>query len=209
MKITVFGATGGTGRHLVDQALEQGHEVTAFVRDPEKAPWQRDRLNLVQGDVRDEDAVERAVQGAGAVISALGPSSNAPEQPITQGTHNIIAAMQQHNVTRLIASCGAGVEFPQDEPKLFNKFMGFLVRTLSKHVYADMKGTVEAIRNSDLDWTIVRVPMLSDDEAKGEVRVGYVGKGTGARITRADMAAFMLAQVDSEEHLRDAPVISN
>lgn len=209
MKLTVFGATGGTGRHLVEQALEQGHDVTAFVRDPDKAEWQNDRLTLVQGDVRAEEAVGEAVRGADAVISALGPTSNADERPITQGTRSIIAAMKQHGVSRLIASCGAGVEFPQDEPKLFNKVMGFLVRTLSKNVYEDMHSTAQVIRDSDVDWTIVRVPMLVDGEPQGSVQVGYVGVGTGPRITRADMAGFMLAQVKSDEYIHDAPVISN
>lgn len=209
MKLAIFGATGGTGRHLVEQALEQGHAVTAFVRDRDKAVWQNDRLTLVQGDVRVEGAVQEAVEGADAVISALGPSSNADERPITQGTRNIIAAMKQHGVSRLVASCGAGVEFPQDEPKLFNKVMGFLVRTVSKNVYEDMYSTAQVIRTSDVDWTIVRVPMLVDGEPQGSLKVGYVGKGTGARITRADMAAFMLEQVDSDEYTHDAPVISN
>lgn len=209
MRLTVFGATGGAGRHLVDRALEAGHEVCAFVRDPSKAPWEDNRLSLVQGDVLDQDAVEQAVQGADAVISALGPSENAPGRVITRGTQHIVQAMERHGVERLIASCGAAVSFAQDEPGPFNKMMGFLVRTFSKHVYEDMKGTAQVIRDSGLEWTIVRVPMLVDGAPKGSVKVGYVGKDTGARITRADMAQFMLDQLQSRAHLHDAPVISN
>lgn len=209
MKLTIFGATGRTGKHLVEGALRRGHEVTAFVRDPGKAPWDEPRLSLVQGVISDEAQVDKAVREAEAVISVLGPAENAPGRVITQGTQHIIRAMDRHGVDRLVASCGAGVPFPEDEPKLFNKLMGFLVRTFSRHVYEDMVGTAEVIRESELNWTIVRVPMLVDGEPKGTIKVAYVGKGTGPRITRADMAEFMLDQVESDEHLRDAPVVSN
>ncbi|MDX1601101.1 MAG: SDR family oxidoreductase [Anaerolineales bacterium] len=209
MKLVVFGATGRTGRYVVEKALEEGHAVTAFVRDPQKAPWDRPGLQLQQGDVRNLEQVKTAVKGADAVISVLGPSDNTDERVITRGTQNIVEAMRQHGVQRLVASCGAGVEFPQDDPNLFNNLMGFLVQTFSTNVYEDMKETAEVIRASELDWTIVRVPMLADGPPKGGIRVGYVGRGTGPRVTRQDMARFMLEQVDREEYLRDAPVISN
>lgn len=209
MKLSVFGATGRTGRHIVELALEEGHAVTAFVRDPQKVTWDATGLQLIQGDVRNSEQVKRAVKGADAVISALGPADNSEERVVTRGTENIIQAMREHDVERLVASCGAGVAFSQDDPNLFNKLMGFLVRTLSTNVYEDMKGTAEVIRASELDWTIVRAPMLVAGPPKDAVRVGYVGRGTGARITRQDMARFMLEQVDREEYLRDAPVISN
>ena len=209
MKLVVFGASGRTGRHVVELALEEGHTVTAFVRDPQKVTWNRPGLELHAGDVRDFADVKAAVEGADAVISTLGPSNNSEERVITRGTQNIVGAMQEHSVNRLVASCGAGVGFPQDDPNLFNKLMGFLVRKLSTNVYEDMKGTAEVIRTSDLGWTIVRVPMLIDGPPKEEIRVGYVGRGTGARITRQDMARFMLEQIDRDEYLQDAPVISN
>ena len=117
--------------------------------------------------------------------------------------------MDAHGVKRLIISAGAGVEDPNDAPKLMNKVIGFMVRTFSSNVYEDMVRTVDVVRSSDLDWTIVRVPMLTDDPAKGDVTVAYVGKGMGARITRADMAAFMLEQLEDGSYLHQAPAISN
>lgn len=209
MKVTIFGATGRTGQHIVEQALERGHEVTAFVRSPQKLYPYRDRLTIVEGDVQDVGAVREAVAGADAVVSVLGPTENTPDYQVTRGTRHILDAMKAHGVDRLVISAGAGVSDPRDEPRLFNKLINVLLKLFSRHVYEDMKRTVAAVRDSDVDWTIVRVPMLTDDAPKGEVKVGYVGKGMGPRITRADMASFMLDQVDSDAYLHQAPAISN
>lgn len=209
MKVTVFGATGRTGQRVVEQALERGHEVTAFARSPQKLDAYRDRLTIVEGDVQDAGAVEKAVAGADAVVSVLGPTENTPDYQVTRGTRHILDAMKQHGVDRLVISAGAGVGDPNDEPRLFNKLINVLLKLFSRHVYEDMKRTVATVRDSDVDWTIVRVPMLTDDAPKGEVKVGYVGKGMGPRITRADMASFMLDQVDGDAYLHQAPAISN
>lgn len=209
MKLTIFGATGRAGQHLVEQALARGHQVTAFARSPQKLAAYGDRIHIVEGDVQDPAAVEQAVAGADAVVSVLGPTQNTPDYQVTRGTGHILEAMKEQDVRRLIISAGAGVGVPQDEPKLFNKLINVLLKLVSRHVYEDMKRTVDTVRSADVDWTIVRVPMLTDEPAKGDVKAGYVGKGMGPRITRADMASFMLDQVESEAYLHQAPAISN
>lgn len=209
MKLAIFGATGETGRHLVKQALERGHEVTAFTRSPEKLPINSDRLTVVQGDVRNADKVNEAIAGVDAVLSALGPAENKPVFTVTEGTQNILDAMNRYGVERLVVSAGAGVGDPNDEPKLFNHAINFLLKIVSRWVYEDMRRTVDLVRGSHVKWTVVRVPMLTDDEPTGDVKVGYVGKGLGPRLTRADMARFMLDQVESDELVHRAPAISN
>jgi putative NADH-flavin reductase len=209
MRIAVFGATGRTGQHLLDQALERGHKVTAFARSPEKIKITSPRLEVVQGDVQNPDQVEQAVKGADAVISVLGPTENKPTFTVTKGTQHILDAMQKHAVDRLVVSAGAGVADPNDEPNLVSRFFNLLLKLFSRWVYEDMQQTVETVRNSDLSWTVVRVPMLSDDEPTGEVKTGYVGKGMGIRITRADMAGFMLDQIERDEFVHKAPAISS
>ena len=191
------------------QALEADHEVTALVRTPAKLTVNDDRLKVLQGDVTQADQVEEVVAGAEAVISVLGPTSNKPDFMVSQGMGHIIAAMDKHGIRRLVVSAGAGVADPNDDPKLPNKIIGWLVRTFSRYVYEDMVRTVEAVRASDLDWTIVRVPMLTDDAPKGDVKAAYVGKGMGSRLTRTDLAAFMLQQVEDKTYLGQAPAISN
>ncbi len=209
MKLTVFGATGRTGQHVVEQSLAAGHDVTAYARNLSKLATLHERLNVVQGDITDPVCVAQAIAGADAVISVLGPTENKPDYVVTKGMNNILAAMHQYNVKRLIISAGAGVGDPQDEPKLFNHVISLLLKLLSRHVVEDMTRVVGVVRQSDREWTIVRVPMLTDDPPTGNIRVGYVGKGTGVRISRADMAAFMLQQVASHDYLYQAPVISN
>jgi nucleoside-diphosphate-sugar epimerase len=209
MNITIFGATGKTGLHLVRQALAAGHNVTAFARTPEKLGLQDARLRVVQGDVTDAAAVARAVEGADVVISALGPSSNKPVYAVTQGMKNIVAAMQQHGVQRLVVSAGAGVGAPGDKPKPVDRIFGTMLGIVSRNVVADMKQAVATVRDSGTQWTVVRVPMLTDDPATGKVRVGMLGGDVGIRLSREDMARWMLEQADDTAHLRALPVISN
>jgi putative NADH-flavin reductase len=209
MHLTIFGATGKTGRYLLKQALECGHSVTVLVRTPAKLPVRHERLIVVQGDVRDAAKVSQAVAGVGTVISVLGPASNRPEMAVSQGMDNILAAMRQHGVRRLIQTAGAGVRDPKDQPTLMHAFFGWLARLLSPNVVADMEQVVEKVRRSDLDWTVVRVPMLTEGPATGRVREGYVGKTIGPRLSRADLADFLLRQVESETYLGQAPAISN
>ena len=209
MKIAIFGGTGRTGHHLVQQALAGGYQVVVLARTPSKLVIKHDSLKIVHGDVKDAGAVEKTIAGVDAVLSVLGPIGNEPTFEVSQGMANILAAMTKQGVRRLIVSAGAGVADPNDAPRLFNHVMNFLLKMMAKNVLADMSRAVELVRSSDLDWTVVRLPMLTDGPKTGSLKVGYVGKGTGSRIARADIADFMLAQVKDKTYLHKAPVISN
>ncbi len=213
MKLAVFGATGRTGQHLVRQALDGGHQVVALVRNRDKLDAagfiEGDRLTLVQGDLSDTAAVDRVVAGVDAVLSVLGPISNQPTFEVSLGIKHILGAMQRHGVSRIIISAGAGVHHPGDSPKLFDRMMHVLVKTTAKNVYRDMLKSVDLVRTSDLDWTVVRVPMLTDDPPTGHIRVGMVGDGMGLRLSRADLAGYILQLVQGDEQVHKAPAISN
>jgi putative NADH-flavin reductase len=209
MQITVFGATGRTGKLVVEQALAEGYEVVAFARSPSKLGTENARLRVVQGDIQDADAVRRAIAGSEAVISVLGPTSNAPDFAVSKGMRNILAGMEKEKVRRLIVSTGAGVVQPGDEPRLPDKVIGALLKIVSGNVLADMASTVELVKASDRDWTIVRVPRLTDDVVTGKVRAGAVGKDIGIRVGRADMARFILEQLKNDTWMKRAPAISN
>ena len=209
MKIAIIGATGKVGRHLLDQALERGDEVTAFVRDTSRLTTQRhDRLKVVQGDVLDPNDVEQAVVGSDTVLSALGHTKTSSKDVLTEGIKNIVAAMNKHGVRRLVSLTGAGVRDPKDEPKLVNRIIGSLLKLLQRDVLEDAIGHARVIEKSDLDWVIVRAPVLSEGEKKGEYRIGYVGKESGTRISRADVADFMLKQTTDDTYLPQAPMVS-
>jgi putative NADH-flavin reductase len=213
MKIIIFGATGRTGLPLVTQALDAGHDVTAFVRNPNKIQIGHAKLRIVRGDLDDATGVEAAIAGQDAVLSALGPIPAGRKDIMRVAFTNIIAAMQNTDVTRLISLTGAGVAQPGDEPKLINRFISLMLNLISKDTIIDSSEHARLVRASNLDWTMVRVPMLTDVPANGPtkatVRVGMVGINDGMRIARSDVAAFMLRVLDDGSHVREAPVISS
>ena len=208
MKIIVFGASGGTGLEIVKQALEAGHSVTAFVRNPVKLGITHPDLRLFQGDVLDAAAVENAVAGQDAVISALGPTRPPVPGMMETAARNIVAAMQKADIRRLISTTGAGVRDPQDQPKLIDHLMKGLLTLLAGEILRDSAANVKILRASDLDWTIVRYPRLLDAPHTGKYRVGYIGKDSGSQLSRADGADFVLKELVQGKYIHQMPVVS-
>jgi uncharacterized protein YbjT (DUF2867 family) len=210
MRITVFGATGGTGRRLVEQAIAEGNEVVAYVRNPSKLDMENEHLTVVQGELTDEELIEKAVKGVDAVISLLGPRGGSKSKPLTHGIQNIIAAMKKQGVRRLVITSTLSAKDPNDLPDFKTKSLVNLVKVTMHDAYEDIVSTAETVRNSDLDWTIVRLTMLNNKPKSGKVRAGYVGRGdVGTWISRANVADFMLKQVQDTKYLRQAPAITN
>jgi putative NADH-flavin reductase len=202
MKLLVFGATGGTGQALVSQGLEEGHQITAFVRDP-AAVAPREGLTVVQGDVTNAERVRKAIAGQGAVLSALG-SRGGTEGVIAQGARNIIAGMSETGVRRLIyvTSFGVGDSLEQ---------MGWFARTVVvgmflKKALAEKELEELAIRSSTVDWTIVRPGSLEDGPKTGTYRciTDPKEKLGRPRIARADVADFMMKNLSSDQFVRKA-----
>jgi putative NADH-flavin reductase len=205
MNLLIFGATGDTGRELVKQALEQEHTVTGFSRHANELVSQYPTLQVVQGDVADMATVEKAVQGQDAVLSALGSTSLKRNPALTQGVENIVKAMEQHNVTRLVYQSSLGVGDSR-------KRVGFLIRYIIiplvlRNAIADHEDKERIIKQSDLDWVIVRPAGLTQGPRTGEYKAGEDIE-FGARISRADVADFMLKQVTQETYLKKTPGIS-
>ena len=210
MKIAIFGATGETGRQLVEQALAAGYQVVAYVRNPSKLNTKHENLTIVQGELADQAIIERAVSAADAVISVLGPRGGSKGKPITRGMQNIIEAMKKQGVRRLIISSTLSAKDPNDLPDFKAKALVNLVKLTMHAAYEEIVSVADTVRKSDLDWTIVRLTTLNNNPKSGKVRVGYLGKGeVGLRISRADLAEFILKQVQDTKYLRQAPVISN
>ena len=210
MNLVIFGATGGTGKLLLEQALEAGDDVVAFVRNLSKLNIRHERLTVMQGELADEAMVEHAVSGADAVISVLGPRGGSKGKPITRGMQNIIEGMKKQRVRRLIVSSTLSAKDPNDLLDLRASALVNLVKFTMHAAYEEIVSVAETVRKSELDWTIVRLTTLNNNARSGKVRVGYLGKGeVGSRISRADLAEFMLKQVKDTKYLRQAPVISN
>lgn len=209
MRVTVFGSSGRTGRLVVQEALRVGHEVVAFSRRPVQLEDLHPPVELVAGQLTDREALQRAVQGSQAVLSVLAPSSNRPEFAVSRALESILEVMQQQGVNRLVATSGAGIGDPLDAPTGMSRLMDWLVRSLARNVYADMLQAAQLVRASPLDWTLVRVPMLTDRPGNGQVKVAWVGKGMGPRLARADLAVFLVSQVEDRAYLRQSPAVSN
>ncbi len=208
MKIVVFGASRGVGLQVVKQALEAGHIVTAFIRSPEKFEVNDANLIVNKGDSMDSAAVENAIAGQEAVISTLGSTRPPVPHMMEISAKNIVAGMKKHGIRRLVSTTGAGVRQPEDKPKLLDHFIGFLLNLMAKDVVMDSAANVKVIQESELDWTIVRFPRLMDGEHTGKYRVGFVSKESGAQISRADGADFVLKELTEQKWLKELPLVS-
>jgi putative NADH-flavin reductase len=212
MNLTVFGATGGVGREVVTQALDAGHHVTAYVRNPSKLDVTHPNLTVIAGELTDREAIQRAVHGSDAVISALGQSLDrkATGMPLVDGTRTIVDAMRAEGVERYIGMATPSLRDPRDKESLLGRIVPFMGRTFLSRAYRELLDMSQLVTDSPLNWTIARFTRPTDGPATGTVRAGYLGRDRiRASITRADIANFLLHQTTDARFQRAAPAISN
>ena len=207
-KILILGATGPTGRHIVSQALARGWDVTVLVRSPEKAADLKG-AKLVVGDARDEKALRPAVKGRDAVISALGTPAS-PFREVTllsTATRALVSSMKAEQVSRLITITGIGAGNSKGHGGfLFDKVIFPL---LLRHVYADKNRQEAVIKDSGLDWTIVRPSILNNKPGGNTIRTPTdLSDFHGGSISRTDVATFVLNQIGNDAWLRGSPLIT-
>ena len=208
MKLVVFGASGGTGREIVGQALEQGHEVTAFVRDPKKLQIKDSRLHVIEGDaLKDQAAIAEAIAGKDAIICALGVANSLKSNGLIAGSlAAIVPAAKKHNARRLILISAFGVGDSSRNAPLVPRLM---YRLLLGDIYRDKKVGEDIVKTSGLDWTIVHPVMLTTGRKTETYRSGERLSLSGIpKISRADVAHFALAQLTNKTFLRKTAVIS-
>ena len=203
MKLLILGATGDTGKELVTQALEQGHIVTAFARNPTDITKKHDSLSVIQGNILDYTSVQVAVKGQDAVLSALGIRILKKNTIISDGTGNIINAMEKYGVKRFVCLSSIGVGDSKSQQKqlglLYNIVM---IPLLLKNMFQD-KGVQECyIKKSNLDWIIVRPVILTNGKRTYAARsFKYNDTTIKAKISRADVADFMLKQLSDRTNI--------
>jgi putative NADH-flavin reductase len=213
MRVTVFGATGGTGKQVVDKALAAGHKVTAVARNPEAAEsvfGDRDGLTVVRGDVLDAESVAKAVAGADAIVSVLGVADRKqPTNVYSTGVENMVAAMADGGPRRIVALSADGVE-PNPNVNIGQRLvMALVVARMFKHQYKDMLEMERLLEATDLDWTAVRPPRLNDGEAAGEYRTSDEALKDSSGISRADLADFIVTRLEDADTHRKVVWVSN
>jgi putative NADH-flavin reductase len=197
MRLAIFGATGRTGRQLLEQALQGGHEVTAIVRNPDRLTGPpRAAVRVLAADVMDPAAIAPGISGSDAVISALSAPGRAPSTVMSDSARSIIQAMRDVGPRRLVAISGSMVDDTGDGPLL--RYIGKpLARRILRGAYADMRRAEDEIHKSGLPWTILRPPRLTDRPASGHYRTAIDRNLPRAfTISRVDLAACALAVVN-------------
>src|SRR5688572_3900813 len=206
MRLIIFGSTGSVGRLLVEQALQDNHLVTAFLRDPAKLPISHSNLKVTRGDVLDYHSVENAIENQDVVLCTIGAGSKGNLR--AEGTRNIIRAMENNGVKRLICQSTLGAGNSKGNLNFFWKHIMFGI--LLKQAYKDHELQENYVIQSKLDWTIVRPAAFTDGKRTRNYRHGFGPheKGLTLKISRADVADFILNQVTQNTYFRKTPAQS-
>ena len=208
-KIALFGATGQTGQKFLEKALAAGYPVKALVRNPGKLTINHPKLEVIKGDVLQDKDVSSALEGTDIVVSLFGHVKGSPEWLQTNGTRHIVSAMQGNGIQRIISLSGGGLPYPEkDQPKFADKMIRTIMKIAVPKVLNDAIRHHEVLQASGLDWVIVRGPRLTNETEKGKYRVGWVGVNASTKIGRADLADFILKQVEDETFNKQMPFVS-
>ena len=211
MKITIFGATGRTGSEVVRLALTRGYNVVAFVRDSRKVNIESPKLEIVQGELSDRERIRTAIKGADCVISALGPTGKPSDEELSIGIENILSVLEECGIKRFIVLSTTSYQDPLDQDSFRFRMRRSMIRRGRPLTYEQINKYSQLVRDSNTDWTLVRIAsLLTDKPLSKHVRAGYLGKDKlGSKLSRIDLAWFMLEQIDSTNYIRKAPAVSN
>jgi putative NADH-flavin reductase len=205
VRFLIFGATGGTGKQLVGQALERGDEVTAFIRTPTKMSLAHPRLRKVQGDITDPESIRRAVPGHTAVLSALGTKPfQGPTTVLSEALKEILAAMEASNMRRMIWESTIGIGDTRGQ--LGPLYGRILIPLLLRHIFDDKERQEAILRASPLEWVIVQPGTLTNGPLTRKYRAGrdVCRDRRLPRISRADVAHFMLNEATHPANTRQS-----
>lgn len=211
MNVIIFGATGGIGKWAVKHALEKGYQVTAYVRSPDKVKQQDEHLTVIKGEISDYETMRSALKGQDAVIWCVGiPMKNKLVHfESKKGHENLLRAMNETGVKRLIDWGTPSIHFEKDAKSFITVVPGIMAGILFSRAKEEMVSIGEMLKSSDLDWTLVRFMAPKDSAYKGTVKVGFGDVKMNFAISREDIGAFMVEQVESSQYIRSMPIIGS
>lgn len=208
MHIALFGGSGRSGVEFIPRALRAGHSITTLARTPSKVTYTDSNLKVLAGDVTNAEDVAETIEGADVVVSLLGQTKGGRDDVQTMGTRHMVDAMKDRQINRIVSMSGGGLPYEKDEPKFIDKAFRGVMGLFFKSVIRDATDHADVLRRSGLDWTIVRAPRLVEEADRGDYKVGYVGTTGGNKISRGDVADFILKITEEGTYGRDMPFIS-
>lgn len=210
MVITIFGASGGIGKHAVRWALSEGYEVRAYLRNPAKLALSDERLSVIQGELFDVEKVTRAVSGCDAVLWCVGISMKRhTDRNVYDGHKVMLNAMKQCGVKRLIEWSTPSLSFEKDKKSMLTVMPGMGAGMMFPDTKKELLAIAEDVKASDLDWTIVRFLMPTDKEPKTEAKVSFGDAKIKWAIPRSEIGRFMVSQVKNETYIKSMPIIGS
>jgi putative NADH-flavin reductase len=211
--IALFGGSGRTGEPFLKHASDH-FRIRALVRDPHKLNVSHPELEVIKGDILNKEDVEKTISGSDAVVSLIGHVKDSPENLQVSAINLVLTAMKKHNVSRLITLTGGGVrDKANDQPGFMDKLVVFAMRNLAgkgaRNALLDGIEHAQIIKKSGTDWTIVRGPMLTQNPALGKIEVGNVGMIKGFKLTREDLAIFIVNELKENKYIHKMPFVTN
>jgi len=205
--IAVIGATGKSGKYLVNQLVQQGYSIRVLLRDPAKFTMTDPRIEIVQGDARDYTAIYSLLENCDAVISTLGQRKGEP--PVfSQATTHIVRAMRERNMNRYIVVTGLSIDIPGDKKSFRTRLLSRIMKWFFASVIADKQKEFSVLAGSSVSWTLVRLPMIELTDKTGAITID-LHDCPGKKIRATDLAVFLIQQLSDSRFIRQAPFIAS
>lgn len=208
MKLAIIGAASRTGRIVVRQAQAANHEIVVLAADAEREKMQGSSLEIVPGKVLQAEAVSALVSAADAVICTLAPYRGSPPGMMTVAAQNIVRAMNRRQARRVVTVVRAAVRDALDDPSLSRTLLHAYGSTVRRRALKDAEQHVQLLKQTRLDWTVVRAPRITRGARRGRYRAGYLKLNAASAISRADLASFVLRLATEGDFIRESPIVS-
>ena len=211
MKITILGSTGFVGKVLINKAVVAGYQVKTLARYPERLEYIKDKVEIITGSVFESSSIEAAIEGAEVVLSTIGPPQRNPGDPVQyeKAMKNIVSAMDKYGIKRYIHIGGAGHAGGENEKWTLNRrFLRLLLNLSGKQILVAKHMEWEVLKTSDLDWTLVRPPRITNEIASGDISANEKNLES-LKVSVGDLTDFILEQITSKEWIRKAPLVSS
>ena len=206
-KVAIIGGSGKAGRFLVKQIFEAGFQMRLLIRDPDKFKLSDERIEVLKGDARNFQSIKSLLQGCDAVLSTLRePKGEAPIRSLA--TAHVLTVMKELGIRRYVLICGAAVNAPGDRKDFYTKLLTKLMQWILPAIAADEQKVLTLLMKSEVEWTLVRLPLIVEEPMARDVKVNLEGL-PGKKINGADLANFLITQIADKQYVRKAPFIAN